>query len=257
MEQDASGLAEVGFGFMVSGGYLSEGATLSGDQGARAIHSETDEQGVRKLILGGAGKRLSLVSAEPARLKVFGGRALRMVLLLPAGTEESVFELVTDFTQERANARSVLSSARKAKAAGRMGEAMINYARVVNEFPFDEGTRQQAKNELAEIAMKGKARLDHARALFDGARDFYDVADITAARDEAVVVAADYDGFKLLADDAVKLEEEAGLVLADIRNLRDEFSTSSFLKRAEDCARRKETHLAEAFRKAAESIKEQ
>jgi hypothetical protein len=256
VDPDAAGVQAVGLGFMVSGNYLSEGATLSGDQGARAIHSETDEQGVRKLILGGSGKRLSLVSAEPARLKVFGGRALRMVLLLPAGTEEAVFELVTDFTQERQNARDVLSSARQAKASGRMGEAMTNYARVVNEFPFDPGTRDQARDELEEIALEGKARLEAAQALFKGAWRFFDVADVTEALKGASAIATEYEGFVLLADPAKKLAKDAGEVLAEFKQEKDKLIATRLKKQAEDCESRKEAHLAEAFKKAAESITE-
>jgi hypothetical protein len=255
VDKEVPGVSALGLGFLVSGNYLSEGATLSGDEGARAIHSETDEQSVRKLILGGSGKRLSLVSAEPARLRVFGGRALRMVLLLPVGTEEAVFELVTDFTQERRAARDLLSSARQSKAAGRMGEAMISYARVVNEFPFDAGTRQQARNELEVIARAGKARLDVAQALYDGAKDFYDVADLKGALEGASNVASDYDGFKPLADKAEKLAGDARGVLGEVEKSRDEFTAERLEKQAADCESRNEMHLAEAFRKAAASIK--
>ncbi len=249
------GVSAVGLGFMVSGDYVSEGATLSGDEGARAVHSETDERGVRKLILGGAGKRLSLVSAEPARLRVFSGRALRMAFLLPVGTEEAVFELVTDFTEERRAARDLLSSARQSKATGRMGEAMISYARVVNEFPFDAGTRLQARNELAVIAREGQIRLGRAQVLYDGAKDFYDVADLTEALQLAEGVVLDYEGFKLLADKAGELAALARGVLDEIEQARDELTAERLEKQAADCEARNEIHLAEAFRKAAASIK--
>ena len=257
VDGEVPGVTAVGLGFVVSSEYLSEGATLSGDEGARAIHSETDEQGARKIILGGSGKRLSLVSAKPARLRVFPGRALRMVLLLPVGTEEAVFELVTDFTEERKAARGLLTAARQAKAAGRMGEAMQNYDRVVNEFPFDALTSQQAANEMDEIARQGQARLDAATALHEGAVAFFDVADLTMALEEAEGVATDYVGFKQLADPAADLASKSKAALEQAQGTRAEETAARLLERAADCESRNEDHLAEAFRKAAENIKDQ
>jgi hypothetical protein len=249
------GVASFGFAFLVSPGYLSEGATLTGDQGARAIHSETDEVGVRKLILGGTGKRLSIVSEAPARLMVAGGRSLRLALLLPAKDGEVSFEIVTDFAKERQNARSILTQARQAKAAGRLGEAMVLYARVVNEFPFDDGTRQQAKNELAEIAEGAKARKDRAEALFRDSQAFFDVDDLTLALAEATSLQADFAGFELFDEAATDLVTKIRARLTEIETERSEVAVGRLLEQAKDCEARGDERLAEAFRQAAERLK--
>ncbi|MHC4860640.1 MAG: tetratricopeptide repeat protein, partial [Planctomycetota bacterium] len=247
LEGKPEGLAGAGLAFRVSPDYLSEFATMTREKGARVIHAETDEAGVEKVILGGPGNRLSLVSKVPSRLKVFSADGLRLAFLTPPGTEAAEYELVTDFSKEKTEARLLLSEAHQAASVGRLGEAIRLFERVVNEFPFDDRTRQEAEKKRLEILEAGRKRMEAQRAVFMSAKDFFDEGDLEKAREGAGKLAADYAGHEL-AKDAKALVEEVEGSLDLYRNARHEAQAQRLLKRALDFLTRKQLVLARACR---------
>ncbi len=241
------GVSAAGLAFSVSKRFMTEGATFSGDEVSGAIDVTTKKDGVKKIVLGGSGRRLILSSEEPFRLEMAAGGGVRLCILGTPGSGEKTLDVVYDFTGMQQEARRVLGLARSAKTGGKLGEAIDNYARVVREFPFDDAIVAQATTEMEELTAKGRERLAAARGIYDACKDFYDESDLVRASNEAAKVAEAYAGYAAVAEDATRLQQEAAAALTELRAKSGRAGGEGLLSRAKDFEANDQKGLARLF----------
>jgi pSer/pThr/pTyr-binding forkhead associated (FHA) protein len=237
----------VGIGFMVAREYLAEGASISGDAMAAGLASDSDETGVKRVILGGLSRRVIISSDEAFRLRLDTSRGLRLLFLSPAGSGPKKLDIIYDFTAMQQDAGRIVQRARAARGAGNLGEAIELYTRVLQEFPFDEVALGQANQEIAALKTEGAADLAKARATFAAARDFFDVADLTQAKQDAERLAESFRGYPAVADDASTLTAEIGEALDQISAEGRRSKAEGLLARAKDFRSSGQRALARVF----------
>ncbi|MCU0726416.1 MAG: FHA domain-containing protein [Planctomycetes bacterium] len=236
-----------GFGFTVARGYLAEGASVSGDEMAAGLAADSDESGVKKVIIGALSRRLILSSDEAFRLRLDTSRGLRLLFLAPAGSGPKKLEIIYDFTAMQQDAGRLVQQARAARGAGNLGEAIDLYARVLQEFPFDEVALGQASQEIAALKTDGATRLEKARSTFAAARDFFDVADLSEARKEAVRLSESFTGYPAVADDAADLVRQIDEALGRFSEQGRRSAAEGLLARAKDFKSSGQKALAVVF----------
>jgi pSer/pThr/pTyr-binding forkhead associated (FHA) protein len=244
---EAEGLAETALAFTVSRDWISGGATFSGESGSRALRGDTDQTGVRKVILGGVGNRLSIAAAEPVRLRMItGDLGLVMALAVPAGAGKRTFTITTDFTEEKRQARSILTAARAARSAQRFGEALNLYTRVVNEFPFEDSVRNSAEKEGGEVLRGGQDALELGRRLYARAKDYHHEADLELALKRFEDVYRMFTGHKI----SEEAKTEAMALAADLRKRKgDRYlgSAGRLMEQADGFMKHGQNRLAKLF----------
>jgi len=241
------GVAWIGLSFAVSRDWLSGGASFASESGSRALGGDTDEQGVRKVILGGPGRRLSLGADAPVHLKMTSrAGVLRMALLSGADTLTRRFKAITDFADEKRRARLVLSDARAKRSARQLGAAIVLYKQVVNEFPYEDAVREHAQEEGARLVKEGETRLTFSRRLFERAKDFHDMDDLAVSLKSSETLFLEYRGHSI----AAMAKELAGEIAADLDGKNVAFLATrvgSLMRQAEELMKNKQMRLAALF----------
>jgi len=240
-------VAQIGLSFSVSRPWLSAGASLASESGSRALGGETDEPAARKVILGGPGRRLSLGADAPVRLLMTNrGGVLRMAMLSPADTSGLSFKAITDFAEEKKEARNVLSRARAKRNGRDFGAAIVLYLRVVNEFPYEDAVRAIAEKEGEEIVRQGATRLAFSQKLFVRAKDFHDMDDLRLALHSSEQIYQEYKDHDF-STQAKELAQAIAAVLAEKGDAFLSTRVGSLMKQGDELVKNEQDRLAALF----------
>jgi hypothetical protein len=148
-----------------------EGGLASIGEGGHRIHgAQFERQGVTGVLFGKDRDLVALRFDEPVDLRGTaegGGVRLRIDLGATVG-----FAIQLDFNDEREQASTLAYEARQADRAGKLGECLRAWARLLAEFPFEEALVAEAENATGRLVQAGMVELGELRGEFERARFF-------------------------------------------------------------------------------------
>lgn len=187
------------------GAALAQGLATIGGEGYQLHSLEFDQEGVRSLLLGDGPDLVGLIFEPPVRVR---SRALGEAARIEIRPAPARLVVQLDFGAERAAAGQLAFAARNAQGAGRLGEALALWGRLLAESPFERRLVEEAEAARGKLVGDGLAELAEVERDLERAR-FFRLADLyRRARDEARAIGARYA--------SSEVEQRAALLAASV-----------------------------------------
>jgi pSer/pThr/pTyr-binding forkhead associated (FHA) protein len=155
-EQAAAGIATIG-----AGGLAEHGPDF-------------EAEGVTSVLLGGGYDLVALELGGPARVAARAAEGGSVLLRVEGGGE---LGLRVGFDEQRTRAGDLAFAARKAEAAGQLGECLALWNDLLREAPYDAELVQEARGTRTRIEQAGLEELARVEADFERAT-FFRLADL-------------------------------------------------------------------------------
>jgi hypothetical protein len=192
---DFASSAPLEFDCTVEPALASLGVATLGASGHRAHQVEFERDDALGILCGAGKDFVRIAFAEPVRVTgrpEAGGFALRIAL----GTTRTV-SIQVSFRAERDAAQGLARSAREAERAGRLGESLIAWRRLRDEYPYEPALVAEAETAVSNLLRTGA---DEARKLakdMERAKFFRLVELYRAGRASARSIAARFAGSEI------------------------------------------------------------